>query len=235
MESAVKASVEIKDLINVILRNLVFIIVSVIVATAAAAVFTYFVMDEMYEASAVMIISSTDTSETKTTDMTVNDYTLNVKLVNSYRVLCTTDRILEQVIGKLGLKMTPKALSGKIAVTAQSETEIIKISVTDTDPKKAKNIANTVVDVFKQEIPEIMKMDNVQILDYAKLPTAPVSPNKSMNISLGVIIGFIFGFGVSLLKDYFDNTIKSVDQLEAIYEAPVIGSIPYIDVNEVDK
>ncbi len=55
---------------------------------------------------------------------------------------------------------------------------------------------------------------------------APVEPRPLRNLALGLVVGVVFGLGMAFLYEYLDNTIKSTEEAEKIYGAPVLGSIP---------
>jgi capsular polysaccharide biosynthesis protein len=181
----------------------------------------------VYQARSTIIVSNTNT-ESGFGQLTVNDYNLNIKLVNSYSVICKTNRVLEQVITELGLPMTTQTLAGKITVSAAKDTEIIHIMVRDADPRKAQAIANSVTRVFQSEVKEIMKMDNVQIIDEARLPGEPVSPNRLRNAMLGFAVGLMLGFCLAFLIEILDRTVKSEEQITELLGIPVLGSVPKI-------
>lgn len=189
----------------------------------------YFIQKE-YQATAMMIVSTTASSQGGNNGaMTLNDYNLNAKLVNSYSVLSKSDRVLSQVKDKLGLNLDLEALSNKIQVTSKEDTDIISFEVTDTSPQMAQSIANTLVDVFKNEVAGIMKMDNVQVIDQAELPQKPVSPNESVNTVAGGLIGLVAALIISVLRYMMDDTIKESELITGIIGLPVIGNIPKMD------
>ncbi|MBE0416995.1 MAG: polysaccharide biosynthesis tyrosine autokinase [Coriobacteriia bacterium] len=54
----------------------------------------------------------------------------------------------------------------------------------------------------------------------------PVSPKPLRNGVLGTAVGLVFGLGMAFLYEYLDNTIKSEDEVERLFGAPVLGHIP---------
>ena len=66
----------------------------------------------------------------------------------------------------------------------------------------------------------------VQITDYAELGKAPVKPNKPVNIVLGLIFGLIMGVGLAFFIEYLDTSVKTIDDVERTFQAPVLGVIP---------
>jgi tyrosine-protein kinase Etk/Wzc len=71
---------------------------------------------------------------------------------------------------------------------------------------------------------------NIRILDEAIEPGAPVSPKKRLNLMLGILIGLGLGFGVVFLIDYFDNTVRTIEEVEQL-GLNLLGAIPQIELN----
>ncbi|MBI5055404.1 MAG: chain length-determining protein [Nitrospirae bacterium] len=76
------------------------------------------------------------------------------------------------------------------------------------------------------------KTENFRIVDPAILPTKPESPNRVLMILFGIVAGIASGFGVVLLLDNIDHSIKTVDELKTLLKAPVLAVIPRIITDE---
>ncbi|HUA69418.1 MAG TPA: polysaccharide biosynthesis tyrosine autokinase, partial [Candidatus Saccharimonadales bacterium] len=50
--------------------------------------------------------------------------------------------------------------------------------------------------------------------------------NKTLNISLGVIVGLVVGIGLAFFIEYLDTSVKTIDEVERAFQAPVLGVIP---------
>ena len=66
----------------------------------------------------------------------------------------------------------------------------------------------------------------VQVTDYGQPGDLPVKPNKSLNIGLGLIFGLIMGVGLAFFIEYLDTSVKTIDDVERAFQAPVLGVIP---------
>ena len=73
---------------------------------------------------------------------------------------------------------------------------------------------------------EIPKTGMVEIIRRAEPGKYPVRPNKTLNISLGVIVGLIVGVGLAFFIEYLDTSVKTIDEVERAFQAPVLGVIP---------
>ena len=72
----------------------------------------------------------------------------------------------------------------------------------------------------------IPRTSMVQITDYAEPSKTPVKPNKPVNIALGLIFGLIMGLGLAFFIEYLDTSVKTIDDVERTFQAPVLGVIP---------
>jgi tyrosine-protein kinase Etk/Wzc len=69
---------------------------------------------------------------------------------------------------------------------------------------------------------------NVEIIDRAQIPTAPFSPNRKKQLTLGFLLGALLGLGLTFLLDYLDRTIKDEEDVQDKLGLPVVGTIPRI-------
>ncbi len=84
------------------------------------------------------------------------------------------------------------------------------------------------------KIQEAAQAKNVNIIDEAIAPDSPVRPRKKLNVLLGAMIGLALGIGLTFLIEYFDNSIKSPEELERM-GFNILSSIPRIEMDKVEK
>jgi succinoglycan biosynthesis transport protein ExoP len=56
--------------------------------------------------------------------------------------------------------------------------------------------------------------------------TIPVSPNIVINLSVGGVLGLVFGLGVAFFLEYLDTSVKSLEDVERYLQVPVLAVIP---------
>ena len=91
---------------------------------------------------------------------TQNNYTdlqMNKNLVDTYSEIIKSRKVLNPVIKNLKLKYSYGELKEKVSVSPVTNTEIIRVSVSDRNPKKAKEIAKIQVEKEKEEKKETKK------------------------------------------------------------------------------
>ncbi len=220
-------TMDLREILQIIYKRLWFIILVTLVCIISSGIISFFVLDSIYEASTTLMVSKT--RDDQSSNLQYNDILMNQKLVKTYSEIVKSNRVLEKVIEQLDLDMTTGDLKNKIQVSSVSDTEIIRIAVQDKDPNFATELANSIAVVFMGEIGSIMKMDNVQFIDPAKVPIDPVKPRPFLNIAIAAVLGVMISVFIVFLIEYFDNTIKTVDDVENKLGLPVLGSIPVFD------
>ena len=75
----------------------------------------------------------------------------------------------------------------------------------------------------------------IRIIDPAIFPTMPIPRKITRNTTLGIILGLVLGFGIALIKEFMDNTIRSEEDVTQILELPIMGMVPEINPNNENK
>jgi len=76
----------------------------------------------------------------------------------------------------------------------------------------------------------LLRVNNVHILDAALLPDIPIKPRLKLNLALALVLGIILGFGLVLLIEYSDRTVKTQEDLEKLGTI-FLGIVPSINVS----
>ena len=84
------------------------------------------------------------------------------------------------------------------------------------------------------KIQEAGQSKNVRIIDRAIESTSPVKPKKKLNLMLGALIGIGLGIGLAFVIEYFDNSVKSHEELERMGYS-ILGTIPQIEMEKYEK
>lgn len=210
---------------SVFKKKLIYILLASLVMGAIFFGISKFVLTPKYKAESSIIIRQ-DTDSTSNRNMQINDLKFNQELVNTYSEIIKTRGIADLVIKNLNLDMTHDEFKSMVSVSTKSNTEIFSVSVVDVIPERAMDIANETTTVFKEAVKEIMKIDNVQILDKAIKPEKAISPKVNVNTVLGALVGFMLASLVFIFKELMDNTVKTADDFTKTFNLPVLGVIP---------
>ena len=213
--------INVTELLMYYLSKIFIVIIFIIMGILGSWYYTAKMQVPMYKSETSLVLTRTN----ENTAITQTDITLNKNLVSTYREIIRSRRILSKVIENLDLDLTEKELKNKVGVASANDTELIVISVKDEDASLAKLIANEIAKVFKEEITEIYSIENISIVDKAVKAKDPYNISILKQYLMGFGIGFILGTGLVVMMFYFDDTIKSQEDIENKVGLSVLTSV----------
>ena len=176
-----------------------------VIAMVISGVISFFVLSPVYEAKSTLIVNTEKNEDTQM--ITGDQFNVTQKLAVTYGEIIKSRTVLEDVIKNLKLDYEYENLTDNVTVSPVKDTQIISISVQDTNPKKARDIANEIPKVFEKEVKRITKANDIQVIDKAILPQNPIKPNKIMNVAIAAVLGMMIGLFVVFLIEYLDNLL----------------------------
>ena len=226
--------INIKDFFNY-LKKYILIICGVVVIFVIG-VFTYdkSIKKPLYTTYTTIILTKSNEAQTSTT-ITQNDILLNQKLVETYTKIIKSKLVLDQVISETGITYTAEELGQNVAVEAYENTEMLKISVTDSDPELSASIANSIAQVFSGEVAKIYQMNNISVIDIAQVPEEVSNNTLTRDFFIALFISIFGSIGVIFIIYYFDDSIKLTDDLEEEIGMPVIAKVFKSDIGSKNR
>ncbi len=218
---------DLKELFKMFWNKKIQILCILIVFTALGIVYSTCIVTPMYSSSTTLVLASANSnSKIDDASITTTDLTVNSKLVSTYSELLKSKNVLRKVISNLHIDIDEATLRKNIKVSSVKDTELIQITVTDENKYNATRIANEMAEVFMDKIKSIYNIENVQVVDKAETSDKPSNVNYVKDITIFAIIGlFVSGIYV-LIDNMLDTTIKSVEDIENVYQLPVLASVP---------
>lgn len=200
------------------------------IITVLAALAISLLTTPLYEAATRLFVS---TQAASSLSETYQGNRFSQERVKSYAELLTGETLAQRTVDKLGLDMSAAQLQAKVTATAKIDTVLINVRVLDESPLRARDIANTLSDEFvtmarELETPEDGATPDVRVVveQRASISNHPVVPKTARNLGVGLILGLALGVGAAVLRDLFDNTVKSREELEELSGAGLVGTIP---------
>ena len=219
---------ELRDYLRILRKRWPIIAVLLVVGGALAGAVA-FRATPIYAARTQLFVT---TSGSDNTTGLQEGNTFTQQRVKSYAAIVSTPIVLDPVIKSLKLTSTPQVLGQSVSASAPLNTVLINVSVRSTSPTQAKLIADAVSLSFTKVVAQLETPANggtspikVTVVKQADVPSVPVSPNKKLDIALGLLLGLAIGVGVAVLRDTLDTTIKSTADLEAVTDASFLGGI----------
>jgi capsular polysaccharide biosynthesis protein len=193
-----------------VIRRRWLVIALVVVTLVGAATVLSFLQTPMYEGSIKLLIGQEQNTNAPTN--LGNDVQGLQQLTQTLVQVVGTRSVAEGVIQELNLSTRPEDFLNGLAAEQISDTQIIQVNYDDTDPQRAKQIADTIGEVFSRHVSEVSPSANAITAtpwEPAVVSEDPVSPNPVRNGLLALVVGAILGMGLALLMDYFDDRSPS--------------------------
>ncbi|WP_210364484.1 YveK family protein [Bacillus sp. REN3] len=227
-------TISLKELLETLKKRMLLILAITLTAVMVSGIVSFFFLTPIYQASTQILVNQ---SKSDQTTYNPGELQTNLQLINTYNVIIKSPAILDLVIKEMNLDMTAAQLNEKITVGSEKDSQVVNISVQDQDANRAAKIANTTAKVFKEEIADIMNVDNVSILATATVTDgqSPIKPKPMLNIAIAMVVGLMAGVGLAFLLEYFDNTVKNEQDIEKTLGLPVLGVIATIDDSLLDS
>jgi capsular polysaccharide biosynthesis protein len=224
-----------RDLLQTIWRRIWLILLVAIVFTGAAVGFSL-AQTPMYEASIAILVGQERTS-------TPGDLGGNVQglqqLTQTMAEGINSRPVAEAVIQQHDLWMTQEDfLEDYLNVEQIGATQFIEVAYRDSSPERAQQVADTVGEVFSEQVTEVSPSANdvtATVWEQAELPNEPVSPNFVLNVGLALVAGLMLGAMLAFLLEYLDDSWHSPEEAEQVSGVPTFGVIPEFDVSKGKK
>ncbi|MGG0259128.1 Wzz/FepE/Etk N-terminal domain-containing protein [Bacillus mycoides] len=221
-------TISLKELFYILKKRLAMILVIAFGTAIVSAIISFFFMTPIYQSSTQILVNQ---KKQEGAMFQAGEIQTNIQLTNTYKVIIKSPVVLDQVNEKLNLNMTAQALTGKINVANEKDSQVISVTAEDKDPKVARDIANATADVFKGEVAKIMNVDNVTVLSKAEVAEnqSPIKPVPMLNVAIAFVVGLMASVGLAFLLEYLDNTVKKEEDVESLLGLPVLGIVARMD------
>ena len=228
-----EVTIDLMELFSALWAKKTIIILSAIFMALVAFVGTkMFVTPKYTSVTKIFVMAKNDDTSASET---YTDLQTGSMLAKDYMELVKSRPVLEKTISKLKLDVEPEELAEMITTETPADTRIMSISVTDDDPKEAKQIADILRKAVSAQITEIMSADSVNTVEEGNLPTSPSSPNVKKNMMLGALLGLVISMGLIVLISILDDTVKTPDDVEKYLGLNVLTSIPIQEGSNAPK
>ena len=129
--------------------------------------------------------------------------------------------------------MDSDTLAKMITLENPQDTRILNISVVSTDPKEAKNIANTLMDVAVDYLPKTMSTNAPNVAQKAKIADRKDGPSYTKYTMIGALAGAFLYCMYVVVKYLMDDTIHTAEDMEKYFDLVPLAVIP--DVSELES
>ena len=214
-------TIDLLELARVLLKKWWLILLSAVFCGALALLVTITMINPQYQSNAMLYILSKTTSITSLADLQ-----LGSELTADFEVIAKSKPVLDSAIEKLKTEsdktFTRDDLNQMLSVSNKSDTRILVISATSTDPTDASLVANAVAEATAEQMAYIMKSDEPTTVEKAEVESTPVSPSLKKNLLMGILAAC----GILVVGYLMNDTINTEDDIKRYLDAPTLIIIP---------
>lgn len=214
-------TIDLEDLFKIIKKNFFSIVALPLLFGIIALLISMFLITPKYESTTQLLVNQKETQNTMLTQQVQS----NLQLIKTYSEIIKSPRILDEVSNRLDNRYTTTEIQNMLNISSQSDSQVLNISVKSEHSELSNTIANTVAEVFSEDVENIMNVDNVSILSVAEGNGEQVEPRTLVNVAVGMFVGFILAALIIFLKEVLDKRIKNEDDVAEYLDLPVLGSI----------
>lgn len=222
-----EAEIDLIDLVWALLDKIHYIVLCFLIGAVIMNAYSYFLVRPTYKSTAKMYV----VSASKNSVVDLDALNIGTSLTADYEQLMLSYPVLEQVINKLNLDMDSDTLAKMITLENPTDTRILNINVVSTDPKSARDIANTLMDVSVDYLPKTMSTNAPNVAQKAKLADHKDGPSYTKYTMIGALAGAFLYCMYLVVKYLMDDTIHTADDMEKYFDIVPLAVIP--DVEEL--
>ena len=222
-----ETEIDLIDLAWALLDKIHYIVLCFLIGAVIMNAYSYFLVRPTYKSTAKMYF----VSASKNSVVDLDALNIGTSLTADYEQLMLSYPVLEQVINKLNLDMDSDTLAKMITLENPTDTRILNINVVSTDPKSARDIANTLMDVSVDYLPKTMSTNAPNVAQKAKLADHKDGPSYTKYTMIGALAGAFLYCMYLVVKYLMDDTIHTADDMEKYFDIVPLAVIP--DVEEL--
>lgn len=226
--------IDLRFIFDILRKNIIPLVLVTLICGVASFFGSMIFIPKQYEASAMIIVNN---KQSESTVVSSAEITAAQNLAEVYSIIIKSNTVLQQVIDDLKLNMTYEQLYSAISVSSVNSTQVISISMRNTDPEFAKKIVADIVEVAPPIIAATVEAGSVNRIGDVNIANNgnPVSPSLPKNALFGAFVGLVVTLIIVFIKAFFRNTLKTESDITSALGIPLLGIIPEIDGKEFSR
>jgi capsular polysaccharide biosynthesis protein len=186
---------------------------------------------EVYTAQSTIYVGS------RRIEVVSGDFSVGLdRIIQTYAAMIDSDPTAAEALDATGLQRSTQSVVDATEVAPAPGTQLLRVTVRDSDPSAAQQLANGMANAFVEKIssfepsaapqPGEVPQLPAYVYERAQLPTSPIPTGLGRRLFLGALFGFVLAAACAFLLEYLDVTIKSAADAERWLGLPVLGVIP---------
>ncbi|SEP22757.1 polysaccharide biosynthesis tyrosine autokinase [Trujillonella endophytica] len=191
-----------------------------------------FLMTPTYESTTQFFVATPNSTDSNN-NSALQGGVFSQQRAQSYTRLLSGPDMTSRVIDRLGLPMSNEDLAENIEATADLQSVLIDVTVTDESATRAQAIAETIGLEFPDLVeeletagrPELSAPVAVLVTGQPEVSDEWASPQVLLILLIGAGVGLVLGFGAAIARGQLDRSVKDPAEAGELGGAAVIGTI----------
>ncbi len=219
-------AVVVLELLQALKEKIALILAAAILAAALGWGFSAFLVPKRYEASVNMIVNT----RTEITGVVTSDSISSARnLADTYAIIIKSNKVLNQVIDRLGLQMSFEELYDIVSVNDINNTQVMKIAAQCSDPALAEQIVQTISEIAPAIVADAVEAGSCKVVSDVYTAQKPISPSPLRNAALYGAAAMLLVCAAIVLRELFNDQIIDDNDLEKKLGIPALGVIPDVE------
>ena len=234
---------ELRRYFVILRRRALLIAATVIVAMVVAGVTTD--RTPHYTASSSIYVGASRFSfDAGTTDPNATGGQLAAgleRLIATFAAMIHSEPVAQDAVELTGIQRSASSVLGQTVASPLLGTNLLVVTVTDTDPAVAQELSTGMAEAFVRKIKDLEPGKAVgegqvpsapaTIFERAKLPTVPTQAGLVSKLFTAGLFGLVAAAGAALFVEYLDITVKTAEDAQRRLELPILGVVPLFAEN----
>lgn len=219
--------IDIRMLFFALLKNIKWLILAGVIGAILAGAYTVLMVEDTYTSQTKLYVNNyTDMSGVA--GLSSGSIQASQEMVKECMAVVRDDYVMDEVrlhLADSGYALTNKQISSMLTLAQQSDTAVLIVRATTTDPKMSRAICQAVYDVAPGRLLEIIQLGSIK-------PMAPPMDGSfdgsylPRNVAIGLLIGVLLAAAIVLIVLLTDTTVKDEKDLKKHFDVVVLGVIP---------
>ncbi len=168
--------------------------------------------------------------------VSAGDINSSVQIANTFKYILQSRTMLQKVAQNCGGNVAIDDITSSMQIINESDTNIIIIRITTSDPKLSFNIASGFEKCYEEVVNYAYPNATLQLCETAFMPEEPDASKSAMRLSvIGAIVGFAIAFIAVIITNAVRDTVQTVEDVQVKLESNLIGTIGNVRVKNKKK
>lgn len=149
-------------------------------------------------------------------------------MMATVRALVREPIVLNHVIEDLQLNASAGQLRGQVRVDSVDASLITVISVLDSHPERAADIANAIVEKYREVAMDTLGVQSIRLLTAAEPDPTPINTTSNTIVYIAFMVGLILSVTLAFLMESLDDSVRSEQEVESMLGLNMLGHVSRI-------